>query len=164
MNILKPMRHSMRSVLRVGQLTPGLVRDVREEGGDLAPAVGRGAAAREVGVGARGAQERGPRVEGRALAPGPRVGLDAAEERGGDDARHGRAGAGAGAASAAAPRARARLAPLAAVGAGRAAVAVLATAQARLAAAALRGRWDDAGGAEERQPDGQHRQDRRGRW
>ena len=161
MNILKPT-HSMRSVSRVGQLTPGLVCDVREEGGDLAPAVGRGAAAREVGVRARGAQERGPRVEGCALAPGPGLGLDAAEERGGDDARHGRAGAGAGAA-AAAPRARARLAPFAAVGAGGAAVAVLAAAQARLAAAALRGRWDDAAGAEERQPDGQHRQDRRRR-
>ena len=44
-------------VSRVGRLTPGLVRDVREEGGDLAPAVGPG---REVGVRGHGLLHAGP--------------------------------------------------------------------------------------------------------
>ena len=82
----------------IGELTSGLVRGVREEGGDLALAVGLRAAAREARERAGGAQERAPRVEVLALALVPGLRLDSVEERLGDDAGHGRA---------AAPRARA---------------------------------------------------------
>jgi len=78
----------------IGELTAGLVRGVREEGGDLALAVGVRAATREARERAGGAQERAPRVEVLALAPVPGLGLDSVEERLGDDAGHGRAAAG----------------------------------------------------------------------
>jgi hypothetical protein len=125
-------RRTRRSTL----LTPGLVRDMREEGGNLALALDLGAAMREARVRGDGLEERASRVEASALAPAPGMGLDAVEEGLGDDPRHGRAAA---AATCGAPT-RARLAPLAAVGAGLAAVSILAAAEAWLAAAVLRGR------------------------
>ena len=127
--------------------------DVREEGGDLALAVVRRAAVREVGVRAGGVQERVPRVEAAALAPAPGLGLDAVEERVGDDATNVRAAAAAAAAAATtttARFARARPAPLATVGVAQAAVAVLAAAVAVLAAAVLRGGRAGGGAQEER--------------
>ena len=72
------------------------MRDVREEGGDLALALGLGAAVREARVRVDGAQERAPRVEALALARARGLVLDAVEEGVGDDAGHvlrgGRAG------------------------------------------------------------------------
>jgi len=70
------------------------VRDVREEGGDLALALHRPATEAFVRVG--GAQERTSGVEVFALAPVPGLVLDAVEECVGDNASHvlrgGRAG------------------------------------------------------------------------
>ena len=66
---------------------------MREEGGDLALALRLRAAMREGRERVGSAHERAPRVEILALAPVPGLGLDAVEERLGDDARHGRAGA-----------------------------------------------------------------------
>jgi len=120
------------------------VRDVREEGGDLALAVGFRAAMGEGGVRAAGsAQERPPRVEVTALAPAPGLGLDAVEKCVGDDAAYVRAAATAGS------RAGAGLARVAvAVVEARAAVTELAAAVAWRAAAVLRG--GRTCGAEER--------------
>ncbi len=117
---------------------PGLVRGVREEGGDLALALHLRPAMGEAWVRLDGAQERAPGVEVLALAPAPGLVLDAVEEGAGDDASHVRTTATT-AAAAAARAARARLAPVATVLVGRAAVAELAAADVWLAAAVLRG-------------------------
>lgn len=120
----------------------GLVRDVHEEGGDLALVVGLRATQAKPG-------NTPACVEACDLAPAPRVGLDAIEERLGDDARHGHIGI-----TATAPRRRPsvgpRLAAGIAVSASRAAVAVLAAAKARSVATVMRGHRDGAG--EECQP------------
>jgi len=108
------------------------VRDVGEEGGDLALALHRPATEAFVRVG--GAQERAPGVEVLALAPVPGLVLDAVEECVGDNASHVPTST-----AAAARAARARLAPVAAVLVGRAAVTELAAAVTCLAAAVLRG-------------------------
>ena len=52
-------------------LTPGLVRDMREEGGNLALALYLRAAMREARVRGDGLEERASRVEAYALAPAP---------------------------------------------------------------------------------------------
>lgn len=80
-------------ICRVDPLTSGLVRDVREEGSDLALALRLRAAMREGRKRVGSAHERAPCVEILALAPVPGLGLDAVEECLGDDARHGRAAA-----------------------------------------------------------------------
>jgi len=116
----------------INELTSSLVRDVREEGGDLALALHLGAAMGEAWVRVGGVQERASRVEVLALAPVRGLVLDAVEERVGDDATHVRA-------ATAAALARARATPLATVGVALAAVTILAAAVAWLAAAVLRG-------------------------
>jgi len=118
------------------------VRDVREEGGDLALALHRPATEAFVRVG--GAQERTSGVEVLALAPVPGLVLDAVEECVGDNVSHVPTTT----AATAARAARARLAPVATVVVGRAAVTELAAAVVWLAAAVLRG--GRAGSAEER--------------
>uniref|UniRef100_A0A0A9GA32 Uncharacterized protein n=1 Tax=Arundo donax TaxID=35708 RepID=A0A0A9GA32_ARUDO len=68
---------------------PGLVRDVREEGGDLPLSGGLRTGICEAGVRAGGLQERSALVEALALASVRRgLGLDADEEFLGDDALH----------------------------------------------------------------------------
>lgn len=124
------------------------MRDVREEGGELALAVGLRSGTGEAGVRAGGAQERPSRVEAQAtaLAPAPGLGLDAAEKCVGDDATHVRA-----AATGAPGRARAGLARVAiAVVEAGAAVTELAAAVAWRAAAAVVLRGGRSCGAEER--------------
>ena len=65
------------------------MRDVREEGSDLAPAIVLRAATREVRVLVGGVQERASLVEVPALAVAVLVlGLDAVEEGVGDEATH----------------------------------------------------------------------------
>ena len=73
------------------------MRDVRQEGSDLAPAVVLRAAMREVRVLVGGIEERVSRVEVPALAVTVLVlGLDTVEEGVGDDATHVCAAAGGG--------------------------------------------------------------------
>jgi len=122
---------------RFNELTSGLVRDVREEGGDLALALHLRAAMGEAGVRVDGVQERASRVEVLAFAPVRGLVLDAVEERVGNDASHVRAATSA--ATAAPTRGTPLATPLATVGVGRAAVTILAAAVAWLAAAVLRG-------------------------
>jgi hypothetical protein len=137
-------------------LTSGLVRDVGEEGGDLALALDLRAAVREAGVRARGREERVPGVEVLALTRALVLGFDAVEEGRCDDTVHVSATAAAAASTSAATAsgARAGLTPIAAVGFSLAAVAVLAAAVPWLAVAVLRS-GQAAGSAEERQPKSQ---------